>query len=79
MNKDKCVICGIETQYDQSTSVDFRFNYVDGMGQLCGNCYKKGSTPIEHISIPKEYLTKYSNDMELGGAVRQFYNQHYKY
>ena len=77
-NKDKCVICGIETQYDDTISVDFRFNYVDGMGQLCSNCYKKGSTPIEHISIPKDYVQQYPNDMELGQAVRQFYIKNYK-
>ncbi len=77
-NKDNCVICGIETQYDDTISVDFRFNYVDGMGQLCSDCYKKGPVPIQHISIPKDYVEKYPNDMELGQAVRQFYNKNYK-
>ena len=77
-NKDNCVICSIETQYDDTISVDFRFNYVDGIGQLCSNCYKKGSTPIEHISIPKDYVQQYPNDMELGQAVRQFYIKNYK-
>ena len=77
-NKDKCVMCGAETPYDVSTHVDYRYNYVDGIGQMCANCHRKGSNPIEHISIPKEYIHLFPNDMELGQAVRRFYNEHYR-
>ena len=77
-NKEKCVMCGVETPYDVSTHVDYRYNYVDGIGQMCTNCYNRGTSPKEHVMIPKEYLEQYANDMELGGVVRKFYNQHYK-
>lgn len=36
--KDLCVLCGKETKYYKDTHVDLRENYVDGAGQLCGNC-----------------------------------------
>ena len=50
-NKDKCVMCGVETPYDVSTHVDYRYNYVDGIGQMCANCHRKGSNPIEHEEL----------------------------
>jgi hypothetical protein len=31
----------------------------------------------EHISIPKYYIKTYSNDMELGAKIRQFYYENY--
>lgn len=77
-NKDKCVMCGVETPYDVLTHVDYRYNYVDGIGQMCADCHRKGNGPIEQILIPKEYIKLFPNDMELGHAVRQFYNEHYK-
>lgn len=78
MSKDKCVMCGVETPYDISTHVDYRYNYVDGVGQMCADCYRRGTGPIEHVLLPKEYINLFPNDMELGQAVRQFYNEHYK-
>ena len=72
-------MCGVDTPYDESTHVDYRYNYVDGIGQMCNECHRKGTTsPIEHVSIPKEYVKLFPNDMELGQAVRRFYNEHYK-
>jgi hypothetical protein len=38
MAKEKCVSCNVETQYEESTHIDFRYHYVDGAGQLCSNC-----------------------------------------
>jgi len=44
--KDKCVVCGKETQYDKDTPIKDRSYYVEGGGQLCPLCfietYKKG-------------------------------------
>jgi len=76
-NREKCVMCGVDTPYDKSTHVDHRYNYVDGLGQMCTQCYREATNPKEHILIPKEYVHMYPNDMELGQVVRQFYNQQY--
>lgn len=39
--EEKCVRCGKETAYDQSTPVDMRRWYVEGSGQLCEACWLK--------------------------------------
>jgi len=39
--KDSCVSCGTQTQYDETTHIDMRTNYVEGAGQLCQNCSDK--------------------------------------
>ncbi len=39
--KDKCVGCGIETQYDEFDHIDFRNFYIEGAGQLCPDCFDK--------------------------------------
>ena len=77
MAKDKCIMCGVETPYDFETHIDFRTGYIEGAGQLCHECYTNG-TDHTHITIPRKYIRMYPNDMELGGAVRQFYWDHYK-
>jgi hypothetical protein len=38
---DKCILCGVETPYTISTSIDYRIGYVEGVGQLCNYCVKK--------------------------------------
>jgi hypothetical protein len=37
--KDKCVICGCETQYDEFDHIDLRYFYIEGCGQLCPKCF----------------------------------------
>jgi hypothetical protein len=37
--KDKCVSCGIETEFDRDEHIDFRTHYVEGAGQLCKECF----------------------------------------
>jgi hypothetical protein len=37
--KDKCVMCGVKTEYDIWTHIDLRFSYVEGCGQMCKPCY----------------------------------------
>ena len=51
--KDKCVVCGEETPYDKNEHIDKRNYYVEGAGQLCGDCWRK------------VYNTKYENKSEI--------------
>jgi hypothetical protein len=76
---EKCVICGVDTQYRFRTPIDFRYNYVEGAGQLCTKCGSKDEEPIALDSHRKlftlsEYmvLSKY-NDKELGAIVRKLF------
>jgi hypothetical protein len=41
MEKDKCVMCGNETEYDKTTHIYNRQYYVEGGGQLCRTCWKQ--------------------------------------
>lgn len=76
---DNCVMCGNETQYKTSTHIDLRAGYVEGVGQLCGNCYTKGSpSGREMITIPKSLVEQYPNNMLLGEAVRKYYWENYQ-
>ena len=38
---DECIVCGIETNEPKDKHIDFRFNYIEGAGQLCGKCIEK--------------------------------------
>ncbi len=38
---DECVVCGVETNEPKDKHVDYRYNYVDGAGQLCSKCAEK--------------------------------------
>ena len=38
VEKDKCVSCGVETQYNKTDHIDSRKNYIEGAGQLCPGC-----------------------------------------
>jgi len=39
MAKEKCIVCKKETIYDESSHIDYRYCYVEGIGQLCNKCY----------------------------------------
>jgi len=69
---DHCVLCGVETSYKRNTHIDMRHGYIEGAGQLCPNCYSRGT---EHGAIAVDYNTILGtpNDMELGAKVRQLY------
>jgi hypothetical protein len=41
---DTCLMCGEETQYLKSTSVDMRIGYVEGIGHLCFKCNQEKPT-----------------------------------
>ena len=75
---EDCIMCGKKTTVSKTTHIDFRDGYIEGAGQLCRDCYMKGSAEgRQHISIPKHYIKTYPNDMELGAKVRQFYYENY--
>jgi len=38
---DECVVCGVDTNESKDKHVDYRYNYVDGAGQLCSKCAEK--------------------------------------
>lgn len=37
--KEKCVVCGAETEYMFSTPISEREYYIEGAGQLCPKCH----------------------------------------
>jgi len=75
---EDCILCGVKTTTLKTTHIDFRTGYIEGAGQLCRECYMKGSSEgREHISIPKHFIKTYSNDMELGREIRKYYYQNY--
>lgn len=75
---DNCVLCGKVTQYKTSTHIDMRSGYVEGVGQLCGNCNSAGSpSSRELITIPKDWVNQMPNDADLGAAVRSYYWKNY--
>jgi len=37
--KDKCVCCDIDTPYEKEIHIDYRIGYIEGVGQLCFDCY----------------------------------------
>jgi len=39
--KDHCVLCGKETPYNRTTHIGLRYYYVEGLGQLCAECWQK--------------------------------------
>lgn len=78
MPKETCILCGKETHEEITTHIDFRTGYIEGAGQLCLECYKKGDTSSRnHITIPENWINQYPNDSELGSKVRQFYWNQY--
>ena len=76
---EKCIICGVDTQYRFRTPIDFRYNYVEGAGQLCPKCGSKDEEPIaldshRNLFTVSEYtVLSTPNDQELGAKVRQLY------
>lgn len=75
---ERCIICDSITDVPTSTHIDYRIGYIEGAGQLCRECYLRGTTQDrEMIMIPKHFIRRYPNDMELGQRVREFYYSEY--
>ena len=70
--KDTCILCGVETAYDETTHVDMRVGYIEGAGQLCVTCFRAG-TNRNNIIISENTILDTPNDMELGEKVRRIY------
>jgi hypothetical protein len=85
---EKCVICGAETGYRFNDHIDYRFNYVEGAGQLCVKCGGSKeisetfaeieplgtANPAHMLILVDETTILYTpNDAELGAKVRQLY------
>jgi len=72
MAKDHCMLCKVETAYDEDTHIDMRIGYIEGLGQLCPNCYDKGNNH-SCILVPEYIINSTPNNNELGAKVRQLY------
>jgi hypothetical protein len=72
MTKDHCILCGVETPYDESTHVDMRIGYIEGAGQLCSKCFDAGANR-NNILVPEWIITNNPNDQILGSKVRELY------
>jgi hypothetical protein len=72
--KDTCILCGVETAYDETTHVDMRVGYIEGFGQLCSKCYREGTNP-KFISVSEHTIINTPNNMELGEKVRRLYDE----
>ena len=40
-SKEKCVYCGLITNYNKNDDINTRKNYIEGAGQLCDECFIK--------------------------------------
>ena len=69
---DHCILCGVETVYKRSTHIDMRHGYIEGAGQLCPNCYSRG-TEYGAIAVDYNTILGTPNDQELGAKVRKLY------
>lgn len=38
---EECICCGVETNEPKDKHIDFRYNYIEGAGQLCSKCAEK--------------------------------------
>jgi hypothetical protein len=72
MVKDHCILCGVETIYDESTHVDMRMGYIEGAGQLCPKCFDAGTNRNSFL-VPEWLVENYPNNQELGSKVRALY------
>ena len=66
---ETCVLCGEKTDVKITTHIDYRYGYVEGMGQLCKSCYN-GEKNEEILIIPKKIINDTPNDMDLGSKIR---------
>lgn len=38
---EECIVCGVCTNEPKDKHIDFRYNYIEGAGQLCSKCAEK--------------------------------------
>ena len=63
-NKELCIRCGKETEYDVSTPVDMRQFYAEGSGQLCKECWWELYEQQHDLSIPTIVETEKSDGFQ---------------
>jgi hypothetical protein len=71
-----CVLCGKDTPYHFNDHIDFRYGYVEGVGQLCKNCHdnpEKSNESEVSVLIPENFIKSNSNDQDLGEKIRRIY------
>lgn len=76
MEKDNCILCGVETEYTKNTHIDYRYGYIEGAGQLCKVCFNNANDR-EMVCVPKNYFIDYSNNYDLGEKLRAYFHQSY--
>ena len=69
--KDKCILCGAETPYDQSTHIDMRVGYIEGAGQVCTACLEENKQSRRGVVIMGHDVLSHPNDADLGAMVRK--------
>jgi hypothetical protein len=74
MSKDKCILCGEDSNYDSNVHIDYRIGYIEGAGQLCSVCHKQGEEDA-FFKVPKSFVLNNPNDMDLGYKVRSYYRK----
>lgn len=86
MATEGCVMCAKDTGVEINTHIDFRQNYVEGMGQLCKECYEHPMTEnyqgfkqfskgedVNRIIIDAKLISDTPNDSELGAKLRKMF------
>lgn len=41
LEKEKCIVCKVETDIPVDQNINYRLGYIEGAGQLCGKCWKE--------------------------------------
>ena len=65
--KDKCVMCGEEPAYDEFDHIDYRYFYIEGVGQLCPKCYNstyQTKTEKKSVCYLKSRILQTLNDAQ---------------
>ena len=52
---EHCVLCRKVASIDKNTHIDLRDNYIEGIGQLCRDCYHKVEEDNELSDIRTEF------------------------
>ena len=70
---ETCIMCSKKTTTLKTEHVDYRYGYVEGIGQLCRDCYLGEDRIL--ITVNSRTIIDTPNDTELGAKVRLLYWQ----
>ena len=51
MEKEKCISCGAQTNYNLDTHIDLRVGYEEGVGQYCLSCYRESTDNAKKSNV----------------------------